>query len=135
MDLQGLGENVVETALGQAAGQRHLAALKPDADAAAGAGHWPFWPRPPVFPFPEPAPRPLRYALVVGAGGGESSCRFIVSAPPSSVFLGDLEQVADVGDLAPGSRVVGLHGGVADLVKAQGLGSRLDAWRCGRSGS
>ena len=36
--LKTLGENVVETALGDAAGQRHLAAFKADANAAAGAG-------------------------------------------------------------------------------------------------
>ena len=38
MDSRGLAKDVVETALGQAAGQRHLAALEPDADAAAGTG-------------------------------------------------------------------------------------------------
>ena len=46
------------------------------------------------------------------------------SAPPLGV-LGHLEQVTDVGDLAPGSLVVGLHGGVADLAQAQGLGGGL----------
>ena len=30
-----------------------------------------------------------------------------------------------MGDLTAGSRVVGLHGGVADLAQAQSLGSRL----------
>src|SRR5699024_6028167 len=37
-DLQGLGKNVVEAALGDTAGQRHLAAFKTGADAAAAAG-------------------------------------------------------------------------------------------------
>ena len=37
-DLQGLGKDVVEAALGDTADQRHLAALKAHADAAAGAG-------------------------------------------------------------------------------------------------
>ena len=37
-DLQGLGEDVVETALGDAAGQRHLTTFEADAGAAAGAG-------------------------------------------------------------------------------------------------
>ena len=37
-DLQGLGKDVVETPLGDPAGQRHLAALEADADAAAAAG-------------------------------------------------------------------------------------------------
>ena len=37
-DLQRLGEDVVEAALGDPAGQRHLAAFEPDADAAAAAG-------------------------------------------------------------------------------------------------
>ena len=46
-------------------------------------------------------------------------------APPTLVFLGHLEQVADVGDLTTGGSVVGLHGDVADLLQAQSLGSRL----------
>ena len=37
-DLQGLCEDVVEAALGDAAGQRHLAAFKANTDLAAGAG-------------------------------------------------------------------------------------------------
>ena len=37
-DLQGLGKDVVEAALGDAAGQRHLAAFEADADLAAGTG-------------------------------------------------------------------------------------------------
>ena len=37
-DLQGLCKDVVEAALGDAAGQRHLAAFKTNTDLAAGAG-------------------------------------------------------------------------------------------------
>ena len=29
---------------------------------------WPFWPRPPVLPLPEPMPRPTRMRLLAGAG-------------------------------------------------------------------
>ena len=43
----------------------------------------------------------------------------------SLLFLGDLEQIADVADLAAGRLVVGLDGGVADLAQPQGLGGRL----------
>ena len=66
----------------------------------------------------------LAVGLGVGAGGGGKFMQIHVSRL-LLVFLGDLEQVPDVGDLAAGSRVVGLHGGIADLTEAQGLGGRL----------
>ena len=135
MDSRGLAKDVVETALGQAAGQRHLAALKPDADAAAGTGLLALVATAAGLAVAGTGAAALAVGLLVGAGCGREFMQIHFSAPPSLVFLGDLKQVADVGDLAPGSRVVGLHGGVADLTEAQGLGSRHDAWRCGRSGS
>ena len=77
--LQGLGENVVETALGDAAGQRHLAALKTHADAAAGAGPLALLAAAGGLAVAGTVAAALAVGLGVGAGGGESSCRFIVS--------------------------------------------------------
>ena len=39
-----------------------------------------------------------------------------------SLFFRDLDKIADLGDLAAGLGVVGLHGLVADLVQAEGSG-------------
>ena len=43
---------------------------------------WPLWPRPPVLPLPEPAPRPFRYACPDGALGGRQFAQLHNSVPP-----------------------------------------------------
>ena len=50
---------------------------------------------------------------------GDSSLNFMI--PSSLLLFGDLQQVADLGDLAAGLIVVGLHGDVTDLAQAQGM--------------
>ena len=41
---------------------------------------------------------------------------------PSLFFFSDGDEIADLGDLAAGLRVIRLHGLVADLVQAEGVG-------------
>jgi hypothetical protein len=56
---------------------------------------------------------------VSGAGGGRKFMSFILGA--LLILLRDLEEIADLGYLAPGLGVVGLYGLIADLVQAQGV--------------
>ena len=50
---------------------------------------WPLWPRPPVFPLPLPAPRPLRYACRTEPSAGDSSLNFMFGA--SLLLFGNLQ--------------------------------------------
>jgi hypothetical protein len=69
-------EDVGEAALGQAAVQRHLAALKAAHQAEAGARPWPLWPRVEVLPMPDPMPRPTRLRPVLAFLGARKFDRF-----------------------------------------------------------
>ena len=80
---------------------------------------WPLWPRPPVLPLPEPAPRPLRYASRTEPSAGDSSLSFIIRA--SLLHFSDLQQIADLGNLATGGIVVGLHSDITDFAQTQGI--------------
>ena len=121
--LEGLCKDVIEASLRDTTCQRHLAAFEADADAAAGT---------------------CLLALVAAACGlavagcmclcpcacqrGWSQLRekvhviYIMLVPPYSFSY--LEEIADLGDLAPGLGVVGLNGLVADLVQSEGVCGR-----------
>ena len=119
--LEGLSKDVVEASLGDTACKGHLAAFKSDADTAAGA---------------------CLLALVTAAcglavagcvasalafihmGGACYGRKFIDIHCFSSLFFRYLEEIADLGDLAPGLGVVGLNGLVADLVQSEGVCGR-----------
>src|SRR5699024_1273951 len=82
--LQGLGKTVVETALGQAAGQRHLAALEAHADAAAGAGPLALLAAAGGLTVAGAVAAALAVGLGVGTGGGGEFMQIHCLAPPLS---------------------------------------------------
>ena len=86
-DLQGLGENVVEAALGNAARQRHLAAFKADADAAAGAGLLALVATAGGLTVAGAGAAALALGFLGGAGGGRQFMQFHPLAPPYSTSV------------------------------------------------
>ncbi len=116
-DLQRACEDVVEAALGDTACQRHLAAFKADADTSAGAGLLTLVAAACGLAVAGAGASALALAFMEPSAG-DSSFNFIF-APPYS--FGDLEQIADLGDLAVGLSVVGLYVVVTDLTQAQGM--------------
>src|SRR5947209_4352091 len=77
----------------------------------------PLWPRPEVFPTPEPSPRPTRFLRWRDPGAGLSEWSPISCA--TSLLL-DLDEVADRLDRAAHGRVVGPLRGPSDLAEAEG---------------
>src|SRR5207302_11175723 len=47
----------------------------------------PFWPRPEVFPLPEPVPRPTLRDALRDPSGARSSCKFTATYLPLECFL------------------------------------------------
>ncbi len=68
---QGLGEDVVEAALGMRRARGIWPPSKPMRTLPPERAFWPLCPRPAVLPLPEPAPRPLRLASLVEPTAGE----------------------------------------------------------------
>ena len=64
----------------------------------------------------------LALANLVEPAMGASSCNSILVS--SLFYFGDLEKIADLGDLAAGLFVIGLDGLLADLAQAEGLSRR-----------
>src|SRR3954447_23957053 len=81
----------------------------------------PFWPRPDVFPVPEPSPRPMRLRALRDPGAGLRVCRPMRCSVSSffSSAIGDLHEVADPVDYAPDLLVVLDLDRLADLAQAE----------------
>src|SRR3954467_5077224 len=81
----------------------------------------PFWPRPDVFPVPEPSPRPMRLRALRDPGAGLRVCRPMRCSVSSffSSAIGDLHEVADPVDHAPDLLVVLDLDRLADLAQAE----------------
>src|SRR5687768_2956390 len=80
---------------------------------------WPFWPRPPVLPLPEPIPRPTRMRFLRAPGLSRMSLSFMsvhsLSLLSRGCSVDYRNHVRELGDRAP-------HlGGVLDLDDAMHL--------------
>src|SRR5699024_10920461 len=119
---EGLGEDVVEAALGDPARQRHLAAFETGAHLAAAASLLTLMTAAGGLAVAGTGATALPFSHM-GRAHDRSKFVQVHDTCTSLCFLSDLEQVADLGDLAAGLGVVRLYNFLTDLAQAKRIGS------------